>query len=644
MQAELSGDLNDKLCLKFAAEMIDVIARVKKNRKPMAESSMVAQRAEDVQYFIRNSALKEFFQKCHENMRIYVPLSVGQHYHEGEHASSQVAVLHNISEGYERWLQAKISEHTDTVNQVRLMWPVVLIIADSSQALNVLPSVEIDASEFNSQCMAILQNESLLQYEASYCEKGSQLEALYENLISAPRQHEKDVRVDLKIKKTSLRWSILKRHYQDPIFSQMINYLEQCFKRGVKVLDDKLSSNAKLSKELTKMSDNGVFKQWADRVKVNDIAYVISEIVMIHYIIFNDKQIQGEKEHAFLMYPGPLDILLGVGKNILALKFCKFLSKNPCTFLRGEMIDKNDPTQDKNTQLFSGKLIQDRSRVLPDDYVNRERLRLISSEVTEAVSLKFALSAFQGYVKCKYEKEARATKRKKEHFDEGPFGRFINEFAIHYEQYYRVIHHMCGLKLLTWDPADPIKAMAQFCNVFLIANENSQADALPRDELSSQSAMHLKTKLNCLQTKYFSHTTEAKRSKCLRSAACNLVECAVTFQRNFASLGLQLKRSKSLPTETLAKTLYGLLSVSADNSQGSQPVQLGGVAVLRPSAAERFIAGILFFIHHITKAGIDISLLSEPKYYPDDNPQVNYESSESQSGSVPEGYSLSQSK
>ena len=176
-------DQHEALCIKFAAELIDMVMRVKGNRASPKKALEQEQGSEDVQYFIHTSGIQDFFKKCQDSFAIYIPISVGQFYHEGAHAAAQVACLQNLRDTYECWLQGHLSQQAGlvSVEKVKRTWPVILVVADSPQALNRIPAVEIEFDVSEGQCIHQLTR-NLREFEAPFVEKGSEL---FRNLITS---------------------------------------------------------------------------------------------------------------------------------------------------------------------------------------------------------------------------------------------------------------------------------------------------------------------------------------------------------------------------------------------------------------------------------------------------------------------------
>lgn len=634
MKAGFEETFNEPLGIKFAADLIEMVARVKANRESAVSHAQQGQSAEDIQYFIHTSGIKEFFKHCDGNIRVFLGLSVGQYYHEGAHAASQVACLQNMREAYEQWLQSHITRNAAKVDLVKRTWPVELIVADVSQALNKIAAVEIDLTQ-RGQCIQLLNNPQLRDHEAYFVDKGTELECIYRSLFSPEGQHQKDVEINFELSDNPIRWGNLKQHYQDPLFIEMVNFLEALFKFSVQKLTDKRKENNKMPKDVEANYKKGVYDNWAEAVKVNDLAYVISEVVLLHYDIFNNT-VLGEEERPILLYNGPCSMILGSGKNSLAEHFRDHISRLNCTYLRSEKMAHGERKQDKNADLFLGKLTSQCTRMLPSMSERRSCLSFIEAEIDTARALAITLEAMNSRLKRKEEKARREAKRKRENFDTSPYAQFLDGFSADLSQYSALIKQIVSARELCWDTVDPIKAMINYFSVLLTIDENSDSPRLLRSRsltgskegLCSSNAEHLKMKLERLHEKFCANNAEGKRVQYLRRAGCHLVECAVAVQKSTGGQSLQLKRTKSL-----------LLS-------GPEPHQsacaVAPVVIIRPTQQERLMGGLLFFIHQLTELPqIPLSALKNPDYYPDNTPRIDYVSTqESLSGSAPVSSSL----
>jgi hypothetical protein len=640
-------DQHEALCIKFAAELIDMVMRVKGNRASPKKTLVQEQGPEDVQYFIHTSGIQDFFKKCQDPFAIYIPISVGQFYHEGAHAAAQVACLQNLRDTYECWLQDHLSQPAGlvSVEKVKRTWPVVLVVADSPQALNRIPAVEIDIDVSEGQCIHLLTSQ-LREVEAPFVEKGTELEGQYRKLFSNNEKvRQKNVAIKFELHHNAIRWSHLMRHYNDPLIIEMINRLESRFKLGIKAILERKDDSKKFPSEVEKLYKKGAFKKWSDSVKLNDLSYVLGEIVMVHCKILPNADRLGELQNAVMMYPGPCNMILGSGKNILSAMYAELVPNVTCSYLRSEMMNPRDANQDKNASLFAGRLSVQGVRILPDDDLLARRKRFIQAEISEAEGLKITIAAMRSAIIRKEKKEKLIEGKKRARFEGGPYAQFLEQFHVECLQCTPLIKQLCTSREMLWNEADPLNAMIQFVSAFLMPNENIDSPRLQRrsslgssnDDDCSSVALALKQKLELLLEKFQATSATVKRKDYLRRAACKLVESAVAIRAGGCSPPLQLKRTKSLRHDTSRNAFFSVLSESPPKAS------VVPVAIIRPNLQERFLAGMFFYIQQITMVlDNDFSLLKAPEYYPDDTPQIeDRPTQDSLSGSVPG--SLSQS-
>lgn len=621
----MKAPLNEVLSTKFAAELVEMITRFKEKKPHNLDMASQVPNPEDVQYFIPTSALKAFLTNCRNNIRIIIPLSVTQYYHQGPHSASQIACLENLRESYEQWLVEQIQNEAvsaDHAVKMKYRWPVELLSADSSQALNVFPSIEVDSHGPTDQCIRLLTHNELKPLEQNFVTEGQVLGKQYRNLFQKEKEKNPDgnnISVRFKVIHKMQLWIKLKQHYEDPLFVEMVNYLEACFKCGINIIDDQSVDPTKLPGDVRKLKAKGLFADWQKRVKVNDIAYVIAEIVMMHYKFLNRGASLGEQEHRFILYPGPLDMILSTGKNMLAVQYAKYLDNQECSFLRMMQVNNKGDNPDAHSQLFLGRLTPLALRVLPDEGLSLRRKRFIHNEVGEQETLRVKLSFFQQ----REQKISRQELRRKQDFESGPYCKFLNNFFEEYLPYGAIVEKLCSESELTWLTEKPIACMLQFCKTLL-----DRDDAIQLDGFCLKQLHNLQDQFEELHDKYLETPSDTKRKSYLKRAACYLVEVIVSSQKNYEPQNTQSKRAKAIADEVSSQPFF--------------------VNVINVEPKERFIAGLYYFLENITQFCLNVTTLKDPDYYPDDHAPVDYRSTqstqESLSGSVPEGYSLSQSK
>lgn len=648
----MQSDFNEALCVKFAAELVDMVTRVKQNREvvsaPYDQSLLPPVVPNDVQYFIHSSGLKEFYKQCQDDFTLYLPLSVGQPYHEGAHAASQVACLKNIRDGYEAWLQDKISQHTSKIEKIKRVWPVVLIVADTAQALNKFPQVNIDFDLEAGQCLALIKNEKLRDLEQPYVEKGLQLERIYADLFLCDDKVKfHDVEVDLCLKKNSIRWGDFSKKISDPEFIEMINYLERCFKMGLQIILEKNRDN-KLPFEVKKLFKNGIFDSWANNVFVNDLCYVLCEIVFLHCAILNNKQLSVERENNFLLYPGPLNMILLSGKNMLAIRYSKNMSQSNCTYLRFDKIDFSLEKQDKNGIIFAGRLSEMGSRVLHDDELLRARKKYIQSEINEIEALKITLHAMNNIINKDKEKNRRRQKRKAKQFETSPYASFLNDFDSHYVLISPLIKQLCASRLIPHNHNDLGESIVDCLNSFLIQDQNSDSPKLLRsssggfsDEFFVGLVKSLLDKIIVLREKMLATDSNTKLQNYWQRIASAIVLSATQMQSHFGGIHLHFKKSKSVLLEAQSCTPLSFFPPSQNQSQTEAA---SAFPVYMLTRNERLLCSFFYFIQRILdKSGLNLRDLNNPSFYPDVVPEIEYRSTqESLSGSTPGSLSQSQ--
>lgn len=634
------------LCIKFAGLLIDMVKRVKANRSDPRKKELQPGH-QPSEYFIHTNDLKQFFKHCHEPITIYVPLSVGQPYHEGAYAASQVACLQNLRDGYEYWIQEQLSKEAISPKKITLKWDAVLIDAEVTQALNKIDSIEIDLNIPIGQCNLLLQDESLTAHESEFIEKGRELERTYYQLFSKNEKFEqKDVDILLRMRRSAtVRWATLKQHYKDSTVMQIINKLEQAFKLGARAINNRKPGDKKFPTEIEKLYESGTFKNWSSDVKVNDLAYVLIEDVMIHCKIL-PRTVPGETKTVAMMYPGPLSMLLDTGKNILSC-VCRDLgmkdsvSNVSCVYLQAEKVNPREAQQDKLAALFSGKLNGDKSRLLPLQDTSIARIKFINSAVPKDRGDKFVIEA----MKATLHDEKKRDAEKQSTFELGPYANFLNNFMDEYKHYDELIVQLCLDAKLSWDPISPIFTIHKFFTSFFNKQSSNPSASQQTMSISGSFFEHnghhddsLILKLETLAHRYQDTTSKEKRKLYLIKTACRLICSAVEFQNEEGEEEAQSqtrKRSKSV-----SLSFFPMNSPAVGDEEEGQEVM---VPVVRPASQQLPLLGCFFYIQKIIELlDNDITLLNNFRYYPHPIPVADYHSTASSqySGSVP----LSQSK
>ncbi len=629
------------LCIKFAGLLIDMVRRVKANRTD-PKRNMYQEQHGFPEYFIHTNDLKQLFNQAHNPLRILVPLSVGQPYHEAASAASQVACLQNCRDAYELWIQDQLKRKATSPQKISLKWYVALVVADVTQALNRVDPVEIDFNIPHGQCNALLNDEKLTAYEREYIEKGRELEKHYHQLFTEhERTKQKDVEITLRIKGSlTIRWAALKRHYSTPTVVEIINRLEYAFKLGARaIMERKPEDKKKFPSEIEKLYQNGVFHNWTQDVKVNDLAYVDIETLMIHCKIL-PMPAAGETQSAAMMYPGPLNMILDTGKKLLSC-ICKDVDKKvpistiDCIYLQAEKVNsKKEAKQDKNASLFSGKLEQHGARSFPDEDLSRARMRFIDTAVPQGTGNQFVIAALNATIIKQNEQNAE----KQSNFELGPYAAFITLFSEEYPNYDDLISQLRSENKLPWNYERPLLSIHQFFSETLnhtnevIGSQQTMSMSDSFLDHDTDQNVSLVLKLGVLESRYSETKSKEKHREYLIKAACRLVCCAVQFQKDHSidvrPQGTKKSKSTSIP----------FFPQPDLHDEDEIEVQEIPVPISRPGSESLPVIGCFFYIKSILDTyDIDIALLCNYKYYPHPVPEADYHSTQSSqhSGSVP---------
>lgn len=645
------GDLQEQvisleLCIKFAGLLIDMVRRVKANRQSR-RTALHEQIQGLAEYFIHTNDLKQFFKACDESISIYVPLSVGQPYHEADSAASQIACLQNCRDAYEAWAQDQITKQAVSPHKITIKWDAILIDANITQALNEIEPVEIDLNPDSDQCNRILQDKRLEEHERKYIDKGRTLEENYRRLFTGgerQRQKQKDVEVILRVKRSStIRWNDFKRYYNDSNVMNIVRRLEYCFKLGANAINQRHLTNKKFPAEIEKLYKNRAFDDWASFVFVNDLAYVIIENIIVPCKIL-PKPVPGETQIVGMMYPGPLNMILDTGRKILSC-VCKELfltipiSDATCLYLQAEKINPNNAKQDKNASLFSGKLNLDGSRSLPAEDLLSFRKRFIENATPPNASDKLAIVAMRVALKHLNERD----ERQQATFEQGPYANFISYFFEELENHEGTVSLLCNESKLLWDPKKPLASILAFfkshCSPQIFSSHDSfleQHDA--HNDL-------LIPRLELFVAKYQKTRSNEKHKEYLVKIACRLVREAVECQ--------PVEDKKDHREQSRKKSKSSIRFFGDDALAPDEEVKY--FEETRPTARvdsqHLHYIGCLYYIRKIIEIyGDDLSLIYHHKHYPHPIPQADYHSTPAsqQSGSYPlsnsGSFPLSQSK
>lgn len=632
----MKSDLNEQLCMKFAAEVLEVVSQVKKNRL-QAPGTFQAPAPSEAKYFIRNADLKNFIQNADQSCCFYLALSVGQYYHEGVHALSQVACMENVRQSYEKWLQAGFSEfykNSDAV--VKQQWRVNLIVTDSHQALNDFPAQDIDFNVM--QCLAFINNPQLQALEQKHIENGERLLAQYRRYFeTCTVGHETNAKVSFDFAQSIIKWSMLKRFYQDPQFVAMVNHLERCLKFGLQSILTAIKEQKKLPSSIMKKVREGLFDHWNDVLKLNDISYVIVEIVMLYYKIFQLNFFDVQFQNKFLLYPGPLDVMLGVGRNLLAMQFKELVFSAKFSFLRMQNLVRLSENTDKEALIFAGELSESCRIVQPSGQDLAQRLQFISQEAEGKVNrAKSVLLAVNQAMEHKLAKKSRREKRRALEFLDSSYAQYLHEYRYYCERYGDALQPQLTACQFQWDAENPIASIDRLCALVDEPKENADSPRLSRLN-SFVSEVYFAEKIRelrdeCLKplAKKFNSTGKPEKKKgYLTQLVCRLVQYAVDAKNEFESTELPSKRTK-------VDTISGVVKTCQQFFSGSLKSSTEGIEK-EPEYYRRFQSLMIFCINNLGAAGVVWDDLFNPKYYPSTVPEVDYRSSQEPSqGSFPE--------
>lgn len=574
--------LNEALCIKFAAELIETVQNVKarRNTAPTLERSQSMD--ENVQYFFHSSGLRQFLQNAHTHFTCYIPLSLGQVYHQEKHAQAQVMFLENVRKQYEKWLSKQLSQHNKGMGEkVKIVWPAELINTNTAQVLNVIDPIEIDIDK-QRECTTLLHSDVMMREEhiSRFMVLGKQTCEHYQHLFDQTNtSHQKNVSVKLKLSDQPISWHELMKHFHDTDFILSLNHLERCFKFGVQKLFEKDSKS--LPKDIRKKRDNGAYNSWRSDVKLNDLCYVASESVMVHLKIFPENTTPGEQHCNVMLYPGPLDLILGTIKNLLASQFNNLMSNGECVFLRAQRYNPQADTQDKNADLF---LTQHKQA---SDYKKRRR-QFIQESVGDRVPLEQAVLASKQKLLKNRRKARIEHKRKREYFNHGPYCQLLEKFTQLCEHQKQNIDILVAKECVKWDFKNPFSGVIYFYE---------QCSQLPNtDTYLNQLLKHFQKHLQQHSRDFNGTTSNTQKQDYIKRMACLLVECSANILETYGQIDAQHKKIKY-------------------EEQSTADIFLRAQDFLQ--------AGLLFCLLRLTEHHLQIDELRDHRYYPE-QPAVQY--------------------
>lgn len=624
----MKSDFNEVLCMKLAIEMLEMVQQVKKNRSQSLGDFLTPTLSNDAQYFIRSADLRKFLQSTQENCALYFALSVGQYYHEGAHVLSQIACLNNIRDGCEKWIQSGFSEFSkNSKDKIKKQWLVNLIVADSHQALNDYRDVELELDVF--QCVNFVKNPELQKLEEKHLKNGERLEARYRAIFSSCNlTHEQNAEIKFQFAKSTIKWHELKQHYKEPQFVHMVNYLENSLKFGLKKILTAIRDQTKLPPAIMRKVNQGLFYNWHKMLKLNDATYVIVEIVMLYWKIFHINLHNAEFKKKFLLYPGPLDVMLGVGRNLLAIQFNDVVSSAPFTFLRMQNLAKLSEKTESDALLFAGLMTKSFQNSEPSTKLILQRESCISKAVEGKVNRsQMVLFSIKENFEQKEAKESRRQKRKADDFMGGNYAKFLENFELHSQKYSDVFRGIISCCSFQWSDLDPIDSIMRLFGLMNPKKENVDSPKLSRlnsfvtDVYCMNKLKEIKTTfLAPLRVKFFSTSSKTKKFVYLTQIACRLVQCAADAQVEFGCGEPPSKKSKVDTVNSVVETCQTFFSQKYPHTPDDETKE--------PICYQQFQSVMTFSIIQLCRAGVSRADLFRPECYPSIKPEVNYLSSQ----------------
>ena len=584
---------------------------------------------------MRDADLKNFLQSSEQSCSLYLALSVGQYYHEGAHAASQVACLENIRESVESWIQTRVSEFSSSSEDVvNRRWRVNVIDTASHQAVNDYPDVELELDA--TQCVRFVDNPELKELEQEHLVNGQRLEIMYRKLFACYEDlHEDNVEINFEFAPASIKWAHLKQFYKEPQFINMVNYLEACLKFGLKKILTAIQEQSKLPACIMKKVKQGLFDNWQEILKLNDVSYVIVETVMLYWKIFQRISIDEQLEPKFLIYPGPLDVMLGVGRNLLAVQFKEIVQNAPFTFLRMQNLAKLSENTEKEALLFTGLLDESCEMIEVPEKLVKQRVACIESVVDGKVNRsRMILHAIKENMEQRDAKESERKRKKTEAFLKGDYVKFLRGFQLHSQKYSDVIREKVLCCSYQWDARDPIGSIIQLCRLITPREKPSEESPKLVRLNSYVSGVFCKKMLNVLisdflvplRAKYFNTTSTGMKAGYLTQIACGLVQSA-------ADARVELGCCEA-PTQKKLKVVTIGAMLNTCNTFFSKKLDQESVFTAKePEFFQKFQAVMIFGILQLGKAGVKWESLFEQKYYPSHTAEVDFRNSQEPSQS-----------
>ena len=364
---------------------------------------------------------------------------------------------------------------------------------------------------------------------------------------------------------------------------------------------------------------------------MNDLAYVNSEIVLLLSVIFKTDPKLGEEIAFALLYTGPMNMILGSGKNMLASRYNEVLCQSPCFFMQAERFGSEEK-QDKNATLFLGRLDNNNRPIKPESAQRRQCVEFIQNEVGSQRGLEVTLAAIHQRNARKDKVAREQSKRKQEDFVRSPYCQFLETFEHQCAQSSAQIEQCLKSNDLAWDPNNPVKCIISHLSPLFRADENDSSPRMRRktsltksgDNIPVEEDNQLITKLIELQNKIRAAITEGvdvekKQRHYLFRVLCQLVIFAVNLEKKMGDKSIRFKRTKSLVVEAGVQSERKALSRSFDCA----------TPVYRPDPEERLMLGVLYYIQQImTQFGITLSELKNPNFYPAEKAPAEYVSTQ----------------
>lgn len=644
--------LDRGMCMDFAAQIIESALAAQKHRKKSKESDPSVAATGPVEMYLHKAGREKYQQSMELATRMYVVFSVGYYYHEGHYPRSTIACLEKMRESQELWYQQGFKGPDDCAENISRSCPVTLVVAGSHQAINDIAPVDIDLTESTGQCVKLLLDPNLaaLELEDQYVKKGSQIDENYRKLFGeCGRVHQKKVKIEYDVAPQSIRWHDMRKHFSDPGFQQIVNYLERCFKYGLqKIIALKASGGKK--KSLAALFKSGALDNWSDDIKLNDVCYKISEVVVLFTKIFPG-EVSGELIEKFILYSGPLKVLMGSGKHLLCKRFPEFKQNAKFTLLRAENRLGKNVTPEEDAERFSGKLDEDGLRLELDQKLKPDQKRLKRQVIAVGKAVKGTINraeivnaAIMRRIEFKQKErgrqrhvEEKQTRKREERqksklleFSRSKYARFINDFSQHCQSFAMNIKACQRTEKLVWNSEDPMASMialSKFCtqqdeNVAspVMRGQGSLTDVM--DEFCFDAAENLLSELEGLQEKQLaSNSNKNKHEFLLRAGARLIAYAADAYEESERLTRKTSKRRKIDPYELKRHHSSGFFNSDTSKLQRAQSDGAGAKTAKR---FEKLMAMLLFAIDHLKHHGISIAeLVKRPDCFIPPKPEYN---------------------